>query len=108
MATDIKVFRCGHGHVLGLVTRNGRGLRRLLIYRQAVDELHLEGTEAPEVMAVTESEVIDIRCSVDGCGEIKTWIPGEAEMRAIVSRYLQRVTEREELSIMEGRSKAYE
>lgn len=70
MDNQNQIWRCRHGHALGQLTRTGRGVARLLVYRQAVDVADDVG-EAPEVMAVVEGQVFDIRCSV--CGDVRTW-----------------------------------
>jgi hypothetical protein len=81
---DVCVWKCGQGHVMGLVVRNGRRVQRLLLYRHALDynptpspspspKPDGEGSqsETPEVMAVVEGTVMDVRCSV--CGGVRTW-----------------------------------
>jgi hypothetical protein len=84
---EVKTWRCGNGHVLGVVSRNGSGVRRLLLYRVAVDP----GPQVPpsprpspcegeggmaevDVLAVVEGYVADVRCSV--CGRVRSWFPG--------------------------------
>jgi len=77
-----KPWKCKNGHVLGQVVRNGSGVRRLYLYRQAVDET--DPQDAPDTMAVVEGYVSDVRCSICGC--IRTWVPGEEAMRQMVER----------------------
>ena len=75
--TEIRIWQCENGHVLGMVARNGSGVNQLCIYRQAID-LTDEEPAAPEVMAILEGYVFDIRCSV--CGTTRTWFPDEAAL----------------------------
>jgi hypothetical protein len=106
MGSILKPWRCPSGHTLGMVNRNGSGVRRLLLYRQAVDQegqlyraaptgaaptagTSTEGPteEAPgevDVIAIVEGYVADVRCSV--CGRIRTWVPGEEAMRHLLSQ----------------------
>lgn len=99
-------WRCENGHVLGVVARNGSGIRQLLLYRQAVDlttddgrlRLSTAGTtddgemEEVEVMAAVSGLVMDVRCSV--CGGLRTWVPGEEQLREML-RKMGRVLEEE-------------
>jgi len=62
-------------HVLGLVARNGSGVRQLLLYRTAVDCEAQGGMDEVDVMAVVEGYVADVRCSI--CGRVRTWVPGQ-------------------------------
>jgi len=78
-----KVWRCPGNHNMGLVIRDGGGVRKLLLYRNAVDDEHV-ATEDVDVMGVVEGYVADIRCSI--CGEIRTWVPGEEAMRRLLER----------------------
>lgn len=85
---EVKIWRCKHGHALGQVRKNGRGVSQLYLYRHAV-----ESGAAPaevDVMAVVQGSVVDIRCDVPGCGEMRTWVPGEAEMERLLARYANR------------------
>lgn len=80
MPTEMKTWCCPSGHVLGQVLRNGSGVRQLLVYRQAIDRGALG--EAPEVMAVAEGLVLDVRCSV--CGSLRTWVPGQEALERLI------------------------
>lgn len=74
---ELKVWRCRGGHVMGYVRRNGRGIRQLLLLREAVSYQQSaisDQAREVEVMAVVEGLVMDVRCSV--CGRIRTWAPG--------------------------------
>jgi hypothetical protein len=74
---EVRMWRCGEGHVMGLVVRNGSHVHRLLLYRQAIEMeipdcgMRVVEGALPEVMAVVEGTVLDVRCSV--CGSIRTW-----------------------------------
>ena len=78
---DGKPWRCKGGHALGQVMRNGSGVRRLFLFREAQAE---PGEGNTEVMAVVEGFVADVRCSV--CGEIRTWFPGEEALKELLKR----------------------
>lgn len=100
MDGEVKPWKCSGGHVLGQVARNGRGVRQLLLYREAVD---VEKSPVPpqtadsaaadggqssvisevEVMAVVEGLVIDVVCSI--CGRPRTWAPGEEAIRRLLN-----------------------
>ena len=88
-------WRCENGHVLGVVARNGSGIRQLLLYRQAVDLMTDDGrltTDEVDVMAAVSGLVMDVRCSV--CGGLRTWVPGEEQLREMLGR-MGRVLEEE-------------
>jgi hypothetical protein len=78
---DSKAWRCENGHVLGQVGRNGSSVRKLLLYRDAVDPGEVEPAEV-DVMAIVEGYVADVRCSI--CGSVRTWIPGQEAMDRLV------------------------
>jgi hypothetical protein len=77
----------GSQHVLGQVVRNGSGVRQLLLYRTAVD-LQAEEPGEVDVMAVVEGHVMDVRCSI--CGRVRTWVPGEEALRALIEAVKRR------------------
>ena len=86
-----KYWKCGNGHILGMVTRNGNGIRKLMLYRQALNlfwvnllENDPEEDKEIDVMAIVEGYVADVRCSV--CGRVRTWVPGEEAMRELLKR----------------------
>ena len=68
--SESKVWKCANGHTLGMVIRNSSRVQQLLLFRQAA----AEGCEG-EVIAVVEGKVLDVRCSVSGCGCARTWFP---------------------------------
>jgi len=80
---EMRIWTCENGHVLGLVSRNGRGITRLMIYRQAVDH-QADEPVAPEVMGIVEGTVLDIRCSVCGC--VRTWFPSQEALDKLLAR----------------------
>lgn len=84
---DLKPWRCEGGHVMGQVFRNGSGVRRLALYRNAVDVEACE-LEEVEVMAVIDGFVADIRCSI--CGRVRSWVPGEESLRLLLARMERR------------------
>ena len=83
---EIKAWKCGNGHALGQVQRNGSGIPMLALYRQALD-LEDPG-EPPDVMACLEGYAMDVRCSI--CGEMRTWYP-EAEAMEELMRKVGRI-----------------
>jgi len=79
---EVKPWRCENGHILGQVFRDSNGIRKMLLYRDAIDEL---GEMAQvDVMAVVEGHVLDVRCSI--CGAFRTWVPGEESLRQLIER----------------------
>lgn len=83
MGETVQVWRCKEGHVLGQVRKNGRGLNQLLLYRRAV-----AADESPaevDVLAVVQGSVVDIRCDI--CGDLRTWVPGQAEYERLMRHY---------------------
>ncbi len=79
-----KPWKCGGGHVLGHVVRNGSGIRQLLLYRRAVnlETALVQDLAEVEVMAIVEGLVMDVNCSECGC--IRTWVPGEESIRRLL------------------------
>lgn len=65
-------WRCGNDHILGMVSVNGRGVRRLWLYRHAVD-MKAESPVEVEVMGLLQGMMLEIKCDVDGCGCMRTW-----------------------------------
>lgn len=79
--TEVKRWRCPNGHVLGQVYRNGSGIRRLMLYRQALEEGEPGDVD---VIAVVEGDVMDVTCSV--CGAMRTWAAGDEVIRKMMGR----------------------
>jgi hypothetical protein len=79
----MKPWCCSHGHIMGQVVRNGRGIRKLILYREAIDG-QAAMPAMVDVMAVVEGYVAEIRCSV--CDSVRTWIPGEESMKHLLSQ----------------------
>ena len=79
---DVKTWRCEQRHALGVVVRDGGGVRRLLLYRVALDGN--PGDEEVDVIAVSEGYVADVRCSI--CGGLRTWVPGQEALRRMLER----------------------
>ena len=80
---ELTTWKCKNGHVLGQSGRNGRGIRQVIIYREAIDLAKLK--EAPDVLLVAEGLVMDVRCSI--CGEMRTWAPGEEAIQRIIELF---------------------
>ncbi len=83
-----KQWVCPNNHVLGIVERvpissNGTKyhVSRLMLFRQAIDrDAASIVMEDVDVIANIEGTVMDIRCSVPGCGEVRTWWMGAATL----------------------------
>lgn len=95
----LKQWKCGRGHVLGLVERvqassNGAKyhVSRLMLFRQAIDRDPASVSMADvDVIANIEGTVMDIRCSVPGCGEVRTWWMGAATLEKFLESRKERV-----------------
>ncbi len=85
MSEERKPWKCRNGHELGSVRRNGHKITQLYLYRNAVD-MSCNGDEV-DVIAVIEGYVVDVRCSVPGCGAMRTWVPGEAALQKLINSY---------------------
>lgn len=72
--TDLVPWKCQNGHILGLVRRNGSGVRQLILYRHAINPAS-ERMEEVDVIAVVEGLVMSVRCDI--CGRKRTWKPGD-------------------------------
>lgn len=81
--SDMRIWTCENGHVMGLVGRNGSGVNQLWIYRYSLD-MDSETPDAPEVMAIVEGHVFDIRCSI--CDSVRTWFPDEEALTRLLER----------------------
>ena len=94
----LKQWKCANNHVLGIVERvqassNGAKyhVSRLMLFRQAIDLDPVSISMADvDVIANIEGTVMDIRCSVPGCGEVRTWWMGAATLE----RFLESRQER--------------
>jgi len=79
---ELKKWMCpSREHQLGLVRRNGRGIRQLLLYRNAVD-LCAEPPAEVDVIGVLVGEMMDVKCSI--CGRVRTWVPGQEALDRLV------------------------
>lgn len=81
--SGIREFEDGKGHVLGQIHEDGRGLKELWVYQNAVDHTQAGGGDLPEVIVCTDS-ASKVKCTI--CGEVRAWIPGEAELERIIQR----------------------
>lgn len=83
MKEEAKPWTCpSREHVLGLVVRNGSGIRQLLLYREAIETTARRDMGEVDVMAIVEGYVADVRCSI--CGRVRTWVPGEEAMERLL------------------------
>jgi hypothetical protein len=88
-------WKCGHGHVLGVVRRmpvsaDGRTVyaTRLMLFRQAIDP-KVGASQDGDVIAVIEGTTLDVRCSIPGCKATRTWWIGEAGMERLLERMVK-------------------
>jgi hypothetical protein len=94
MMDEMKPWKCKNGHTLGVVVRNGSGVRQLLLYRQAVNltpqppSLDGKGECEVDVMAIVEGHVMDVRCSI--CESLRTWVPGEEALKKLLEHARER------------------
>lgn len=72
---------------MGLVSRNGSGIRQLLLFRQAVAYEEAEQPGEVDVIATVEGYVADVRCSL--CGQIRTWVPGPEAIAHLIEQAAQ-------------------
>lgn len=85
----VRQWKCRNNHLLGIVERvpvenngNTHHVSRLILFRQAID-LDPKSTVSladVDVIGNIEGTVMDIRCSVPGCGEVRTWWMGAASL----------------------------
>ena len=68
--TSYQRYYCPAGHVVGLISREGHGVSRLLYLRQSIDESCATLAE-PDVAAVIDSG--DVCCSI--CAASMVWVP---------------------------------
>ena len=90
--SDVKAWRCGGGHTLGMVVRDAGGIQQLLLLREAVYNMGGQPSAPTEemeidVMAVVEGYVADVRCSI--CRRVRTWIPGEDSIEHLLAALRQ-------------------
>lgn len=83
MSDDIRIWKCKHGHGLGVVQQNGAKIGRLMLYRNAID-VEVQNPAEVDIIAVIDS-AIDIRCDI--CGEVRTWAPNQAAYERLMSHY---------------------
>jgi hypothetical protein len=84
---ELRPWRCKNGHVMGMSGRSAAGIRQLMVFRHAIDTADLG--DAPDVIAVAEGMVMDVRCDI--CGEMRTWVPGQEAIERLVARYREEV-----------------
>lgn len=82
---DVKPWKCKTcGATLGMVERNGSGIRHLLLYRHPVVEN--EAMEEVDVITVIEGcETSPVKCT---CGAVRIWVPGQEALDHLVERVL--------------------
>jgi len=96
----LKQWKCKNNHLLGIVERvhvsSDRGkynVSRLILFRQAID---IDPTSTAsladvDVIGNIEGTVMDIRCSIPGCGEVRTWWMGEAALDMFLASRMVKV-----------------
>ena len=95
---------CGNGHVLGLVLSNARGVKQLLLYREAHDLMQHRAQRAaplqmPDVIAIVRYAT-DIRCSI--CGSKRPWMIGKDAIEALGIRLEKLVGRRNDQGVEMG------
>lgn len=91
---NLKVWKCGKGHVLGLVRRDKDKTKeqrefwvsRLMLFRQAVASDGQVDLEQADVIALIEGTTLNVKCSVPGCGCARTWWTGEDALERLIER----------------------
>jgi hypothetical protein len=96
----LKQWKCKNNHLLGIVDRVAVSgnvgkyhVARLILFRHAID---LDPTSSlvlddVDVIGNIEGTVMDIRCSVPGCGEVRTWYLGEAALERLIEKRRERI-----------------
>ena len=72
-----KQFLCPSGHVLGVVDRSESGIRRLHLYREAVQKGEV-GKDFVKIIGLTH----EITCSICKCK--RDWVPGEEAIQELL------------------------
>lgn len=75
-----KQWLCKCGAILGLVSWNGSGVPRLMLYRHAVD-MQAERPAEVEVMGALMGK-LPVEC--DACGAVKVWWPSAQVLLALL------------------------
>ena len=97
--SEMTQWRCKNGHVLGIIERVKNGERRktrLLLFRNALD-LN-SGTGVIDVMANIDGTTLDVRCSVPGCGAMRSWFAGEAALERLIDQAISNRVALDELA----------
>ncbi len=68
---------------VGQVVRNGRGIRQVILYREAVDP-RADAPEDVDVAGVAEGLMLDWKCTA--CGKTRKWVPGEEALRRLMEQ----------------------
>lgn len=92
----LRQWKCQNGHVLGVIERmemneagQKRQVTRLLLFRQAIDPMQGNIQDA-DVIASVEGTTFDVRCSVIGCCETRSWFIGEDAIQRLLQRVVCR------------------
>lgn len=93
---EMKQWKCENGHVLGVIQRAKAGKRhvaRLMLFRKAID-LNANGqADEIDVIANIEGTTLDVRCSVPGCGKVRSWFMGEDAMEQLLKQVQRRTSD---------------
>lgn len=81
---DMKPWKCKGGHWLGQIKNKGHGFAQLILFRHAID-MEAEIPAEQDVMGILEGRMMNIECDVPGCGRVREWIPGKAEIEQIIN-----------------------
>jgi hypothetical protein len=93
-----KQWTCKNNHLLGIIEQavvSGKSgkyhVSRLILFRQAIDLNSAVSLADVDVIGNIEGTVMDIRCSVPGCGEVRTWWMGAASLERFLEARKEKV-----------------
>lgn len=67
---QIRQWRCGRNHILGMVVENGNGVPQLMVLRHAIDDMAEMPAEV-DVMIGPVTGAMQVQCEI--CGEVMPW-----------------------------------
>lgn len=83
MPREMTPWRCKNGHILGIVERNGSGVRVLKLFRYSIlDDYPDWENEEMDIVATIEGYATDIICF--SCNATRTWVPGEESLKRFI------------------------
>jgi hypothetical protein len=85
---ELVPWRCGRGHILGLVRATAHDGHQLILLRQAITE----PTESLDVLGTISGLAIGLECSICGCQ--RTWQPDDNNRRPPAAQAARAMTTR--------------